>query len=125
MRALRIWYVNVFTRDLARSIAFFRDALGLPLEFEHAEFGYASFAPEGLRLGLARVDPRAADAASCVARHTGIGFGVPDLDAAHRELAAKGVAFPMPPTRQPWGGYLATFCDPDGNVFYLDELRKE
>jgi predicted enzyme related to lactoylglutathione lyase len=125
MRAPRIWYVNVFTRDLGRSIAFFRDTLGLPLEFEHAEFGYASFAPEGLRLGLARVDPKAGDAASFVARHTGIGFGVPDLDAAHRELAAKGVRFTMPPSRQPWGGYLATFCDPDGNVFYLDELRKE
>jgi len=121
----RIWYVNVFTRDLARAVAFFRDTLGFPLEFEHAEFGYASFAPEGLRLGLARVDPKDPEQASVVGRHTGIGFGVPDLDAAHRDLAAKGVAFPMPPTRQAWGGYLATFADPDGNVFYLDELRAE
>jgi predicted enzyme related to lactoylglutathione lyase len=31
----------------------------------------------------------------------------------------------MPPTDQPWGGFMATFADPDGNVFYLDQLREE
>lgn len=125
MSGPRLWYVNVFVSDLARAVAFYRDVLGLPLQMEHAEFGYASFAPEGGRLGLARVDPGAPEAASLVGRHTGVGLGVADLDRAHRELAAKGVRFPMPPERQPWGGYMATFADPDGNVFYLDQLREE
>jgi hypothetical protein len=31
----------------------------------------------------------------------------------------------MPPTKQPWGGVLATFRDSEGNVLYLDELRTE
>ena len=31
----------------------------------------------------------------------------------------------MPPTQQPWGGFMAMFTDPDGNVFYLDQLRDE
>ncbi len=26
----------------------------------------------------------------------------------------------MPPTKQPWGGYMALFADLDGNIFYLD-----
>ena len=60
-----------------------------------------------------------------IGRHTGIAFAVPDLDAAYRELAAKRVRFTLPPTKQPWGGYLATFADPDGNIFYLDQLRSE
>ena len=28
----------------------------------------------------------------------------------------------MPPERQPWGGFMAMFRDPDGNTFYLDQL---
>jgi predicted enzyme related to lactoylglutathione lyase len=31
----------------------------------------------------------------------------------------------MAPTKQPWGGFMAMFVDPDGNVFYLDQLREE
>ena len=37
----------------------------------------------------------------------------------------RGVAFESPPTRQPWGGYMAIFENPDGNLFYLDQLREE
>lgn len=121
----RLWYVNVFVTDLERAVAFYRDTLGLPLQFQEQQFGYASFAPEGIRLGLARVDPNAPESTSLVGRHTGVAFGVPDLDAAHAQLAAKGVRFTMPPSRQPWGGYMATFADPDDNIFYLDQLREE
>jgi predicted enzyme related to lactoylglutathione lyase len=121
----RIWYVNVFVRDLGRAVAFYRDTLGLPLQFEDEKFGYASFAPEGVRFGVARVDPSAPGSAALVGRQTGVGFGVPDLDAAHRELEAKGVRFPMAPSKQPWGGYMATFADVDGNLFYLDQLHAE
>ena len=28
----------------------------------------------------------------------------------------------MEPADQPWGGRLALFADPDGNVFYLDQI---
>ncbi len=28
----------------------------------------------------------------------------------------------MKPAKQPWGAVMAMFEDPDGNVFYLDEL---
>jgi predicted enzyme related to lactoylglutathione lyase len=55
--------------------------------------------------------------------HSGIAICVPDVDAAHRELAAKGVRFTMPPSKQPWGGYTALLADPDGNTFYLDSVR--
>jgi catechol 2,3-dioxygenase-like lactoylglutathione lyase family enzyme len=119
-----LWYVNVFVSDLARSVAFFRDTLGLPLQFEDERFGYASFAPKGVRLGVARVEPGSPEAA-LAGRHTGIGFGVPDLRATHERLAGQGVRFTMAPAKQPWGGFLAVFADPDGNLFYLDELRTE
>jgi predicted enzyme related to lactoylglutathione lyase len=121
----QLWYVNVFVGDLQRAVGFFRDTLGLPLQFADEKFGYASFAPAGVRMGVARVEPGTPEHQQMIGRHTGIGFGVPDLDAAHRELTAKRVRFTMPPTKQPWGGTMATFADPDGNIFYLDQLRSE
>lgn len=123
MQTPQLWYVNVFVSDLQRAVGFFRDTLGFPLQFADEKFGYASFAPEGVRFGVARVEESAPEAQLLVGRHTGIGFAVSDLDAAHRELAARRVRFTMAPTRQPWGGYMATFSDPDGNIFYLDQLR--
>jgi predicted enzyme related to lactoylglutathione lyase len=121
----RLWYVNVFVTDLERAVEFYEGTLGMPLAYRDDEFGYASFEPEGVRLGVARVDPEAPEASSLVGRHTGVGLGVPDLKADYESLKAKGVPFPMPPTKQPWGGFMATFADPDGNVFYLDQLREE
>ena len=125
MQSPQLWYVNVFVSDLQRAVGFFRDTLALPLQFEDEKSGYASFAPKGVRMGVARVEAGALESQLLIGRHTGIGFGVPDLDAAYRELEAKRVRFTMRPTKQPWGGYMATFADPDGNLFYLDQLRTE
>lgn len=116
---MKIAYVNVFVSDLERSVGFYRDDLGLTLEFADAGHGYASFAAGDLRLGLAV--PGEEDA-GLVGRHTGVGFAVDDLEAAHARLAGLGVEFPTPPTRQPWGGFMAAFADPDGNLYYLDEV---
>lgn len=29
----------------------------------------------------------------------------------------------MTPSKQPWGGYMAMFADPDGNIFCLDTVQ--
>lgn len=42
-----------------------------------------------------------------------------DMEATYEELRAKGVEFPEPPTQQFWGGFQATFKDPDGNTYKL------
>jgi len=119
---VRLAYVNVFVTDLERAVAFYRDTLELEMQFVAPEHGYASFAAGSVRLGLAVAGP---DQAALVGRHTGVGWEVADLEAAHRRLAALGVAFPMPPTRQPWGGVMALVADPDGNVHYLDQAAGE
>lgn len=38
---------------------------------------------------------------------------------ADQTLLARGVEFLAPPQRMPWGGVLAHFRDPDGNVLTL------
>ena len=44
---------------------------------------------------------------------------VPGIHETYKELAKRGVEFDSPPTKQPWGGVLAHFRDPDGNVITL------
>lgn len=122
MDAPKLWYANVFVHDLDRAVRFYEGTLGLKLRHADSEHGYASFDAGPVGLGLAAVAEGAPESA-LVGRHSRIGLGVPDLDAAHRELSERGVRFTQPPERQPWGGYLALLADPDGNVFYLDELR--
>jgi predicted enzyme related to lactoylglutathione lyase len=117
----RIGYVIVGVSDLDRAIEFYRDAMGF--EFVHAapEFHFAEFKVGGMRFSLA--GGNGGDGGHKVGGNTGIGFVVEDLDAAHKELAGRDVAFTMEPARQPWGGYMAMFADPDGNVFYLDQVQ--
>ena len=112
---MQIGYVNVFVSNLGASIEFFRDTLGLPLQMGDEEFGYASFDAGAITLGLAQTDD-----ASLIGRHTGVGFITSDIDTRYEELVAKRVVFEMPPTKQPWGGTLALFKDPDANIYYLD-----
>jgi predicted enzyme related to lactoylglutathione lyase len=122
MQKVRACYVNVFVSDLDRSIEFYADVLGLELTQRDDEFGYASFSAGPIGIGLARVDTEAPEMAGLVGRHTGVGLGVADVEGAAAELESRGVKLPMQPSKQPWGGFMATFEDPDGNVFYLDQM---
>jgi len=45
-------------------------------------------------------------------------FYTDDLRQTHKELAARGVQFPVPPVQQPFG-WWSIFEDPDGNRFGL------
>lgn len=116
---VHIAYVNVFVSDLDRAVAFYTEELGLELRHSSPEHGYASLSSGPVMLGLAVAG---VDQQGLVGRHTGIGLAVSDLEAEHSRLSTRGVVFAMAPTRQPWGGFMALFEDPDGNVFYLDEV---
>ena len=116
---MQISYVNVFVADLEKATEFYRDKLGLHLQFSSPEHGYASFAAGSVRLGVALPGT---DHAELVGRHTGVGFEVADFEAEYTRLSGLGVRFTMPPTRQPWGGFMAMISDADGNVFYLDQV---
>ena len=48
-----------------------------------------------------------------------LNLDVDDIEAVYERLKARGVEFTRPPEREPWGGWLATFTDPDGNTLQL------
>ena len=50
-------------------------------------------------------------------------FTVDDAIAEQTRLEAAGVAFIRPATREPWGGLVATFADPDGNYCQLTQAK--
>lgn len=116
----RIGYINIGVRDLERSVAFYRDVLGFKLLYSEPGFSYAAFEVGGMRFAVAASETDGFTGRPPGDRHTGVGLVVTDVDAAHAELSSKGVSFPMPPAKQPWGGYMGIFSDPDGNLFYLD-----
>lgn len=116
---MKITYANVFVSDLDSAVVFYRDVLGLEPKLADAAHGYASFSAGPISLGLAMADPGQRE---LIGRHTGLGFAVDDLLKEHDRLSVLGVQFTMPPSRQMWGGFMAMFQDPDGNVFYLDEV---
>jgi len=124
MKDVSIGYINLAVTDFNRSLAFYRDVLGLPLIFVDDKFQFAAFGAGAVRFAVVGgADSKKMREARGGDFHTGIGFCVPDVDAAHRELAAKGVRFTMNPSKQPWGGYMAMFADPEANVFYLDSVQ--
>lgn len=48
-----------------------------------------------------------------------VNLEVSDIEAVHERLTALGVPFPRAPEREHFGGWIATFRDPDGNLVQL------
>jgi predicted enzyme related to lactoylglutathione lyase len=44
---------------------------------------------------------------------------VDDINAVHERLHGDGVEFTRSPEQEQWGGWIATFRDPDGNTLQL------
>jgi predicted enzyme related to lactoylglutathione lyase len=47
---------------------------------------------------------------------------VEDVDKAYQTLCEKGVSFDKEPNDTPWGGRIALFSDPDGNLLQLVQI---
>ena len=91
---IRIGYVNVGVRDLDRSIAFYRDTLGLELIYSAPEHHYAAFDVGGLRFAIAASETDGFTGRPPGNRHTGIGLVVADVDAINRDAAAGRIEKP-------------------------------
>jgi lactoylglutathione lyase len=112
-------YVILYVSDLAASIRFYRDVLGVPFKFEDA--GYAEFATSGTRLGL--YERRRAEWLTGATVAPGpaaeLVFLVDDVDSQASRLAARGATVISPPTDRPWGHRTLHVTDPDGFVVEL------
>jgi len=117
---VRLGYAILFVSELDRSVAFYRDVLGLPFRF--ANESYAEFQTGGAKFSLyARSHLReliGVDApAGAVPWPQGeVAFFCDDVDAEHARLVRAGVRVLAPPTDRPWGERTLHVADPDGYV---------
>ncbi|HEX9794042.1 MAG TPA: VOC family protein [Planctomycetota bacterium] len=121
---MRVNYAIVFVSDMNRSVAFYRDVLGLPLRFESP--GWTEFATEGSTLALHASD--AAPGGDEAAEHgrpgtCRTGFQVPDLGAYHQRMIEHGVACLQEP-QSVFGARVALYADPDGMPISVGEPRR-
>ncbi len=107
-------YVVVYVDDLDRCAAFYRDVLGIPVDY--AAPGWTQFKTRGAALVLhPKTDP-----ASPTGTAAHVTFRVDDLDAEYRRLSAQAVKFVAPPASAAFGKH-ATLLDPEGNAVDLIE----
>ena len=109
--------IAVTIRDLDKSVAFYRDVLGLKHLFS-APPGLAFFACGSVRLMLSRPETPDAERFSAA-----LYFKVPEIQSAHTTLSGRGVVFDAAPhliAKMPdhelW---MAFFRDPDRNLLAL------
>ena len=112
LNAVRIW-----VDDFSTAKTFYEDVLRLPLNWEAAEIGAAGFAAGPAELIVE--EARDEEGRALTGRFVGVSLRVDDIADQYDALRAVGVAFEGPPEKQSWGGTLAHFKDPSGNVLTL------
>lgn len=120
VRLGRIQQIALVQHDVARAVPFYRDGLGLPLQFEVA--GMAFFDAAGVRLMLTKPSAPEFDHPNSI-----LYFDVPDCAAAYAALESRGVPFDDEPhlvgktgTHEIW---IATCRDPERNIIAIMEQR--
>jgi predicted enzyme related to lactoylglutathione lyase len=104
--AMKLTYVIEFVGNMDRAVRFYRDTIGLPLKFDSPDWSEFSTGETTLALHPASEKNPAG--------RIEVGFGVPDLQAFHESMKAKGVNFIVEPKKQDYGGTLAAFEDCEG-----------
>jgi catechol 2,3-dioxygenase-like lactoylglutathione lyase family enzyme len=120
----KIGLIALGVRDLEKSLAFYRDGLGLPTQNYKDGEDIVFFAMEGTFLSIYPRDKLAEDAG--VPEH---GSGFAGITLAHNEPSKEGVdrvfaealAAGAKAVKVPrdvfWGGYSGYFADPDGHLW--------
>ncbi len=114
----KLYAVCLLVTDFDRSVAFYRDVLGLTLNSRDGK--YADFKLGDTLLGIFQKDEATAmfgkehmnTPASAV-----YAFSVDNVEKACAELSAKGVVIFEGPKTTSWGQTVAYFKDPDNHVW--------
>ena len=120
---VRAVFPVVYCEDLAATLGFYRDRLGLEVSFAFPQDGEPAFVSLkvcGSELALADVRGQETGTHGRPVRPVGghrfeVCVHVEDVDAAVAELRGAGVPVLVEPADQPWGERLAYLEDPEGN----------
>ena len=120
---MRLNYAIVFVSEMKRSVAFYRDVVGLPLKFDSPE--WSEFATEGATLALHRSEHGSAgdEGSDLPAGRCRPGLAVRDLDAFHDRMVEHKVICLQQP-KDLFGAKIAQYLDPDGLAISVSEERR-
>jgi lactoylglutathione lyase len=123
----KIDYVMINVSNMARSVAFYKDKLGIPMKFGTPEWTEFQTGTTTLALhGGGKPQETTKEPGTHYAGVCSIGFNVDNLELAYEQLQAKGVEFVMPPTERPGEGIkLAVAIDPDGLAISFGQAAKK
>ena len=128
---MRLDGFGIFVERMPTMVRFYRDVLGFEIrEDEHASNVYlekdgtlfllyrrADFEKmTGRRFGYAGPVNGHYEIALCVENHAAV-------DAAFREVVAKGARPVMEPTTEPWGQRTCYVADPEGNLIEIGSFK--
>ncbi len=105
--------VAVMVSDGKKAAAWYKEKLGFDVSTEDDHWVTASNKGASWKLHLCEGDLEPGN--------TGIGFYTNDVQGTVSELKKKGVKFSKDYTKTDWGGEIAMFDDPDGNVFWISK----
>jgi lactoylglutathione lyase len=108
---------------MARSVAFYRDVVGMPLRFETEH--WTEFNTEGATWALHKTDSPPKTGSGADLESAGScrpGFQVPDLDSFHARMAEANAVCVQEPSLV-FGARIAQYQDPDGLVFSVSQAR--
>jgi predicted enzyme related to lactoylglutathione lyase len=110
--------VILFSADIERLAEFYREGLGIgPFEQAHRHLGCRV---GHVYLGFDQVDDSGTESVSALRGPT-CWFTVTDIQGTFDRLVTLGASVRTPPTEKPWGAFLASLVDPDGNVFGIHQ----
>ena len=121
----RISIITLGTWDMQKAVAFYRDGLGLPTDYEDGN-EIAFFKLSGTWLSIYPWDALAEDANLKEERITFGGItlahNLPDkalVDALFQQALDAGAVCLKQPQKASWGGYSGYFADPDGHPWEI------
>ncbi len=107
----QIGVIMLGVKETARSVAFYRDQLGLTVKMAFEGFTFLDAGAVTLVLSEAL----AKASSGSIAGATEVVFSVPDVRAAHAALRSKCVEFTHEPRQVSGPMWAANFRDPDGH----------
>lgn len=124
--------IGIFVNDLSKMVAFYRDALGVEIEWD-GQGPYAEFKHEGIRFSMYERAQLPGLLGQTPAYPGGLNgtFELaidlptsPDVDREYQRIIRAGADPIYAPRDEPWGMRSSMVADPEGNIIEIGSWNK-